>query len=36
MELKRYLGVLRRWIWFVILGAIVAGVVFTAMFLFMC
>ena len=25
MELKRYLGVLRRWIWFVILGAIVAG-----------
>ena len=25
MELKRYLGVLRRWIWLVILGAIVAG-----------
>ncbi|MDX1413607.1 MAG: polysaccharide biosynthesis tyrosine autokinase [Candidatus Promineifilaceae bacterium] len=25
MELKRYLGVLRRWIWLIILGAIVAG-----------
>jgi capsular exopolysaccharide synthesis family protein len=25
MELKRYLGVLKRWIWLVILGAIIAG-----------
>lgn len=25
MELKRYLGVLKRWIWLVLLGAIVAG-----------
>ncbi len=26
MELKRYLGVLKRWAWLIILGAIVAGV----------
>jgi len=25
MELKRYLGVLRRWIWLIIIGAIIAG-----------